>query len=333
MLRDNGGMRVPRRTWLFWVVAIALVLFVVVDHYTGYEVIGAAVRVIWNAVAFAFNSLWRAGGELFAVGARAVGMRRAARVASALAGVGLGYAGSVLLSDAKIHRAHTWRDKLRLVITRLRNWWVGLHLVWKLVLVAALIASQVYLHFLLIVFPIAFLVPVVRRAWITVGDTLFGTLYRKKMQRVHNTIRRALWRTPGYPQMIGGLRLMRMRYLCAWRRWRYDATYRDAQTGSRHLSIVEPVRLWRRGELDRYMERPLLAGVTVEPRATRVHRPPAKARNVAPPPKAKRSEQRKTRPAAADAGNVAPEEAARGSAAGDSDPAAATRASGMDEAR
>lgn len=281
-------MRKGRRTWLIWVVAIAIVVFVAVDYFTGYEVIGAATRVVWNAIAFVVNSLWRASGELAAAVARAVGMRRAARVASALAGVGLGYAGSVILSEDKIHRAHTWRDRLRVVITRARNAWVELHLVWKLVIVAALIASQVYLHFLLIVFPVAFLVPVVRRAWIVAGDTLFGSLYRKKMTRVHRAVRRALWRTPGYPQIVGGLRLLRMRYLCAWRRWRYDASYRDATSGAREVSLVEPVRLWWRGELDRYRERPLLAGGVAPSREDRVWRPPAKARDVAPPHRTRR---------------------------------------------
>ncbi|MCC6870406.1 MAG: hypothetical protein IT522_16435 [Burkholderiales bacterium] len=275
-------MRKGRRTWLIWVVAIAIVVFVAVDYFTGYEVIGAATRVVWNAIAFVVNSLWRASGELAAAVARAVGMRRAARVASALAGVGLGYAGSVILSEDKIHRAHTWRDRLRVVITRARNAWVELHLVWKLVIVAALIASQVYLHFLLIVFPVAFLVPVVRRAWIVAGDTLFGSLYRKKMTRVHRAVRRALWRTPGYPQIVGGLRLLRMRYLCAWRRWRYDASYRDAASGAREVSLVEPVRLWWRGELDRYREHPLLTGDVGSSPGDRGWRPPAKARDVAP---------------------------------------------------
>lgn len=332
-LRDNGGMRVSRRTWLLWVIAIAIVVFVVVDHFTGYEVIGAAVRVVWNGLAFVVNSLWRASGELFAVGARAVGMRRAARVASALAGVGLGYAGSVILSDAKIHRAHTWRDKLRLVITRFRDWWVGLHLVWKLALVALLIASQVYLHFLLIVFPIAFLVPLVRRAWIVAGDTLFGTLYRKKMQRVHHAIRSALWHTPGYPQMVGALRLARMRYLCAWRRWRYDASYRDGRTGARHVSIVEPMRLWWRGELDRYMDKPLLAGAAAGPREKRVHRPPAKARDVAPLPKAKRADRRKVKPGASGDGDGTVEQTGRGDMAPGAERTAATaHTRGTDEA-
>ncbi len=280
-------MRRARRTWIFWVLAIAIVVFVAVDYFTGYEAIGAAMRLVWNGVAFIVNSVWRMSGELVAAVARAVGMRRAARVASALAGVGLGYAGSVILSDDKIHRAHTWRDRMRVAITRLRNGWVELHLVWKLVIVAALIASQVYLHFLLIVFPVAFLVPVVRRAWIVAGDTLFGSLFRKKFKRVRRTLRSALWRTPGYAQVVAAVRLVRLRYLCAWRRWRYDARYRDAATGARHVSIVEPVRLWWHGELDRYVDRPLLGGAAPQSRHERPRRPPAKARDVAPPPRVK----------------------------------------------
>lgn len=325
-------MRTSRRTWLLWVLAIALVVFVVVDHYTGYEVIGAAARVVWNGLAFVVNSLWRASGELFAAAARAVGMRRVARVASALAGIGLGYAGSVILSDEKIHRAHTWRDKLRLAITRFRDWWVGLHVVWKLAIVAALIASQVYLHFLLIVFPIAFLVPFVRRGWIVMGDTLFGTFYKTKMQRVHNAIRSALWRTPGYPQLVASLRLVRMRYLCAWRRWRYDACYRDERTGARHVSIVEPVRLWWRGELDRYVDKPLLAGAAVEPRAKRAPRPPAKARNVAPPPKPRRAGGRKAKPTAVVEPDAGGADTGVGNVAPGDEPPPATRIRGADEA-
>lgn len=51
-----------------------------------------------------------------------------------------------------------------------RNRWQRLHLAWKLLIVAVLIASQIYLRFLLILFPIAFLVPVVRRLWIQIAD-------------------------------------------------------------------------------------------------------------------------------------------------------------------
>ena len=54
------------------------------------------------------------------------------------------------------------------------------------------------------------------------------------------------------------------------------------------MSLVEPVRLWWRGELDRYRERPLLAGGVAPSREDRVWRPPAKARDVAPPHRTRR---------------------------------------------
>jgi hypothetical protein len=59
---------------------------------------------------------------------------------------------------------------------------------------------------------------------------------------------------------MDGARLLRLRYLSAWRLWRYDPRYRDAARNARHVSFVEPLRLWWRGELDGYVGRPLLAG-------------------------------------------------------------------------
>lgn len=250
--------------WLVTFFAMAVAIFVLVDHYTGYEAIAAATRFLWNGVAFVANAVVRMSSGFAYAMARVFGMRRVARIAAALAGVGLGYAGSVLLSDAKLHQAHGWREKLRAAVTVLRNKWEGLHLVWKLVIVAALIASQVYLHFLLIVFPIAFLVPVVRRIWMTMADSLFSHLYVQKLKRVHRAISAAVARVPGYRPVVGAFRLLRMRYLCAWRLWRYDDRYRTPGKERRRMSLVEPFRLWWRGDLDRYVGRPLLAGRTTK---------------------------------------------------------------------
>ncbi len=254
--------KVRTRAWIVTFVTMVVVVFVVVDYYTGYEAIGAATRLLWNGVAFVANAAVRMSSGLVSAMARVLGMRRLGRLAAAFAGVGLGYAGSVLLSDAKLHRARGWRGKLKAAVTIMRNKWDGLHLVWKLAIVAALIASQVYLHFLLIVFPIAFLVPVVRRVWLMVADDLVGYWYRTRLGRLHRAMVARMERTPGYRRVVEGGRLLRMRYLCAWRMWRYDERYRNPKTGGRSLSVIEPVRLLRRGELDRYVHRPLLRGST-----------------------------------------------------------------------
>ena len=62
------------------------------------------------------------------------------------------------------------------------------------------------------------------------------------------------------PHVIGAARLTRIRYLRAWRLWKYDPRYRHPATGTRRVSFIEPVRLWWRGELDGYVDRPLLCG-------------------------------------------------------------------------
>ena len=112
-------------------------------------------------------------------------------------GVGLSYSGGVILSERGVRRAKGWTGKLRLALATLHRRWLALHLVWKLAIVAVLIASQVYLHFLLILFPIAFLMPVVRRLWVQAADVLLGRWYWKAFGRTHRAVVAFLRRSPG----------------------------------------------------------------------------------------------------------------------------------------
>ncbi len=256
----NGGIG-----WYVTFAVLAVGIFLAVGYFTGLDAIGAAVRFLWNALAFAVNSLIRLFAGLLALLARGVGWRRLTRLSRAVAGVGLGYAGSVILSEEKVKKAHGWRQKLRASVTLARNRWQRLHLAWKLAIVAVLIASQLYLHFLLIVFPIAFLVPVVRRLWVQAADLLFGSWYWKNFGRIHRIAIARLRGLPPFRQIAGAARVYRIRYLCAWRLWKHDPRYRRPDGTERQVSFIEPVRLWWRGELDRYIGRPLLAGNTRAP--------------------------------------------------------------------
>ena len=246
--------------WYATFLVLAVALFVVIDHYTGLDVVAATGRFLWNGLAMVANGATRAAGGLLALLAKGVGWRRLTRIATAIMGVGLSYSGGVILSERGVRRAKGWTGKLRLVLATLHRRWLALHLVWKLAIVAALIASQVYLHFLLILFPIAFLIPVVRRLWVQVADMLFGQWYWKSFGRAHRAAVAFLRRQPGVRHVIGGVRLTRIRYLCAWRLWKYDPSYRRADSGKRAVSFIEPVRLWWRGALDSYIGRPLLGG-------------------------------------------------------------------------
>jgi len=182
------------------------------------------------------------------------------RIANVIGGVGLGYAASVVLSEDKVRKARGWRGKLRQATASVKDWWQRLHLVLKLVIVAGLIASQVYLHTMLIVFPIAVLVPVVRRLWVRVADLLFGTFYWRRFGARHRKLVAWMRTLPGVRAVIGWVRLTRIRYLAAWRLWKYHPRYLDAVSNRRQVSLIEPMRLWWRGELDGYIGRPLLSG-------------------------------------------------------------------------
>lgn len=246
--------------WYATFLGLALFLFLIVDHFTGLDVVAATSRFLWNAAALAANSVTRAAGGLLALLAKGIGWRRLSRLATVIMGVGLSYSGGVILSERGVSRAKGWTGKLKATATTLRNRWLQLHLAWKLAIVATLIASQVYLHVLLILFPIAFLVPVVRRLWVRVADVVVGSWYWKVFGRQHREIVAFLRSLPGVRQLIGAARLTRIRYLRAWRLWKYDASYRHPATGQRRVSFIEPVRLWWRGELDGYVGRHLLCG-------------------------------------------------------------------------
>lgn len=258
--RDEARLERRGLGWYVTFVAIAVVLFVGIGVVAGVDAVAASARFLWDAIAVVANGVFRALGGLIMLLAKGVGWRRLSRLGSTIAGVGLGYSGGVVLSERGLKRARGWTGKLRLALARLRQRWLALHLGWKLAIVAALVASQLYLHFLLILFPIAFLVPVVRRLWVQAADMLFGSWYWKTFGPAHRAVVASLRRQPGVRHVIGGARLTRIRYLRAWRLWKYDPRYRDAEAGRHEVSLIEPVRLWWRGELDGYVGRHLLGG-------------------------------------------------------------------------
>ncbi len=258
----DGVRPVERRTfgWYAAFVGIAVAASVVIFLLTGQDAIGATARFLWSGAVVAANAAIRVVGNLLGVIARGLGFRQLSRLAAVFAGVELGYAGSTVLGDAGVRRAHGLRDKLRAAAVRLRDGWRALPLAAKLFVVVVAIVSQVYLHSILIIFPVAFLVPVVRQVWVRSADFLLGGWYWRTFGRLHRRIATQIGRLPGLRGIVGAIRLMRLRYLCAWRRWRYDPQYQKENSKRRRLSLIAPVRLLWRGELDAYVGRPLLAG-------------------------------------------------------------------------
>ena len=169
--------------WYITFIAIAMTAFVGIDYLTGADAIAGTARFAWNAIVIAGTGLSRVAGGFLALVAKGIGWRRLSRLSTAILSVGLGYSGSVLLSDSGVKRAKGWTGKLRRVLMLMRQRWLGLPLIGKLAIVAALIASQLYLHSLLILFPIAFLVPIVRRLWVQSADLVFGGWYWRRSAR------------------------------------------------------------------------------------------------------------------------------------------------------
>jgi hypothetical protein len=248
------------RGWYATFVLLIVVAFVMIYVLTGQDALGAAARFVWNGLVFLANGFIRVAGSLMQMLARGVGWRRLSKLASVVTGVGLGYAASLVASDTTIGKARGLRGKLQAAIRIMRENWQAVPLWGKLLIVAALIASQIYLHVVLVIFPIAFLVPVVRRLGVRIADVVFGNWYWRTFGSTHRSLATGVRRLPLVSPLLAAMRLLRLRYLSAWRLWRYHPRYRDPETGRRQNSFVEPLRLWRRGELDIYVGRPLLAG-------------------------------------------------------------------------
>ncbi len=262
----DGVRPVERRTfgWYAAFIGIAVGASIVIFLLTGQDVIGATARFLWSGAIVALNATLRVVGSLLGVVARGLGFRQLSRLGAVVAGVELGYAGSTLFGDAGVRRAHSLRAKIRAGAVRLRDGWRALPLAVKLLVVIGAIASQVYLHSVLIIFPVAFLVPVVRQIWVRSADFFLGGWYWRTFGRMHRRIAARISQLPVVRGVVDVTRLIRLRYLCAWRRWRYDPRYQRAHSSRRRISLIEPVRLLWRGELDAYVGRPLLSGRTHE---------------------------------------------------------------------
>lgn len=253
--------------WYLVFFGLALASFVAIGYLAGVDAIAGSARfaarsllLAWNAASVAGGGLLKAIAGMAAPIVKSLGWRRLSRISTSILSIGLVYSSSVVLSDGGVRRAKGWLGRIRTLVMVLRERWLELHIAWKLAIVAALIAGQIYLHWLLILFPIAFLVPVIRKLWVQAADLVLGNWYWRKFGRRHRSVIRVLSALFGVKQIAGAARMLRMRYLCAWRLWKYHPRYRRPDNGRRVISLIEPLRLWRRAELDLYVGRPLLGG-------------------------------------------------------------------------
>jgi len=250
--------------WRLWALSLALILIVLValSFLLDINTVGATGRFAWNAAVAALLASARGLDTVLAYVLR----RRIWRIAGFFTTVGLGYSGNVVLTQAQLERAKGWRGTFRKYAGRMRNRWNALGATWKFLCVAAMIAAQIALlpvisQYVLLI-PIGFMIPLMahgaRRFYAWMADSMFAASYRRYLGSTHRTASRKLRTLAPLHGLRGGMRLMRMRYLAAWRLWKYDPRYRDP-SGELWVSLFEPIRLWRERKLDLYIGRPLFA--------------------------------------------------------------------------
>ena len=260
-----------RISWKEWFGMLLVICgaIVAVDIYFETHYIGATARFLWNMLAFAMQSIARTLEAGLAILLR----KRATRIFTGIfTAIGLVYVSHLILTDTQARKTHTWLEWVRHVVrvgaSHLRVAWLWLPLWGKFVVVGVMIYTQIHLMpwvaALLVLFPIAFMVPVlvaIRQAitsWIV--DSFFGQWYWRKFGRTHRATTTRLKQVPVARQVRGVLWLVRLQYLTAWRMWKHAPCYRMAKSERRRISLFEPLRLWWRGELSQYVGRPLLSG-------------------------------------------------------------------------
>jgi len=76
--------------WFLTFIGLIVTVFVAARYFTGYEAIGAAARMLWNAMALVANGAMRLFGSLVLLLARGVSWRRFSRLAALLTGLDWG---------------------------------------------------------------------------------------------------------------------------------------------------------------------------------------------------------------------------------------------------
>lgn len=248
-----------------WTARVAAVLLIVVaivaiDHFTDIDLIGTTVRFVLGSLEFAVSSAIRSLQLLL----RLVLRRRIWRSILSSLSISYGYSWRIILSDKRARRADIFLAKTRSTTATMRTKWHKLSFTAKLVTAIVLAALQIVLFPVLseyiVLFPVGFLIPTIvggaRRIYGWIGDLLFGATYETYIGKLHRKAIRWIRNLRWIRITRGALRLTRLRYLTAWRIWKYNPTYRT-KSSELAVSFIEPVRLWKNGKLDRYVGRPL----------------------------------------------------------------------------
>lgn len=255
-------VKTHRVTPLVVTLLIFLAAIVALDQLTGTDAVGASAQVALRFLKYV--GVWCV--QSFHVIAAAVFRRRVWRFVMLLTPVGFGYFGNIIFSETRMRRAEHLLRRYRSALQAGKEWWHDRSTLEKFLIVFIVIALQAALlpaiAQYIVFFPYRFMIPVVKGAarWFysRTSDTFVGVLYWKYCGATHWRVMRAVREYWLVKYVHDGLCLLRLQYLTAWRLWKYDEKYRN-EAGELWVSFIEPIRLWRRGTLNRYVGRPLFA--------------------------------------------------------------------------
>lgn len=282
--------RLYRREW-WWGFAIVIGIIITIDWYAELDLLGATARFLsnvlsstWRLIVEAAAALWRVvlegafatwrfivfGAERFSLVLTAVATSKVARFFTSIAA-------SVTL---EYMFAGSWTGKVRALKERaksagvaVRLWWLKQHLVVKLCIVITMIVLQISLHWVILLFPIGFMVPylvkLVRFVQKTVLDNAFTKWYLKRFGSFHGFIVRTLRTHTATRKITGCVRATRLYFSAGWRIWKYDSRFKSTERSLIYQDIwlryVFAKTSWWPGEwrvkFNQYRTRPLLSGV------------------------------------------------------------------------
>ncbi len=282
------GLKYRREWWWGFGVLIALIL--AIDWYTELDALGATARflgnllgatwrllletavALWRIILEAAFALWRFiafGAERFSLVIAAVATSKVARFFTSIAAsVTLEY----MFAGSWTGRVRQLKERAKSAGMAARLWWLRQHLVVKLAVVTIMIVVQISLHWVILLFPIGFMVPylvkTVRFVQKTVLDNAFTKWYLTRFGSFHGFVVRTLRTHATTRSVTACIRTTRLYFNAGWRIWKYDPRFRAREASLIYqdlwLRMVFAKTSWWAGEwrtrFDQYRSRPLLSG-------------------------------------------------------------------------
>lgn len=239
----------------FWILVLGISLLVgvivAVDYWFGTDIVGATARLLVRFVAWIWQLLieiarfvWRIAVEVALYGWRVAVFaleRTLAMLPSLTTGrftkvlwpVAMGAAAGMYFSRRSSGAAPSlWarvKSHLYAIAAEVRIWWIAQHFAIKSIIVALLIVVQVHLHWVILLFPVGFLIPYLVMGLTSLQRSVLGpiaeALYFSRLGYLHARLKERAMRFAVVRCVVETIRLFRLYFATGWRIWYYDSRF------------------------------------------------------------------------------------------------------------